>query len=124
MEQAVKEGKELHPTMNIENLTINGGNVVVGEHSKQVNSVTDYEELLKKIQSYQKKLSEDQMEQIIALIQKSQKEQTGILVAELLNQKENNKPDQFLEKLKSYLGNAANAATVASFILELSKLMG
>ena len=124
MEQAVKEGKELHPTMNIENLTINGGNVVVGEHSKQVNSVTDYEELLKKIQSYQKKLSEDQMEQIIALIQKSQKEQTGILIAELLNQKENKKPDQFLEKLKSYLGNAANAATVASFILELSKLMG
>ena len=124
MEQAVKEGKEVHPTMNIENLTINGGNVVVGEHSKQVNSVTDYEELLKKIQSYQKKLSEDQMEQIIALIQKSQKEQTGILVAELLNQKENKQPDQFLEKLKSYLGNAANAATVASFILELSKLMG
>ena len=124
MEQAVKEGKELHPTMNIENLTINGGNVVVGEHSKQVNSVTDYEELLKKIQLYQKKLSEDQMEQIIALIQKSQKEQTGILVAELLNQKENRQPDQFLEKLKSYLGNAANAATVASFILELSKLMG
>ena len=124
MEQAVKEGKELHPTMNIEHLTINGGNVVVGEHSKQVNSVTDYEELLKKIQAYQKKLSEDQMEQIIALIQKSQKEQTGILVAELLNQKENKKPDQFLEKLKSYLGNAANAATVASFILELSKLMG
>ena len=124
MEQAVKEGKELHPTMNIENLTINGGNVVVGEHSKQVNSVTDYEELLKKIQSYQKKLSEDQMEQIIALIQKSQKEQTGILVAELLNQKEHKKPDQFLEKLKSYLGNAANAATVASFILELSNLMG
>ena len=110
--------------MNIENLTINGGNVVVGEHSKQVNSVTDYEELLKKIQLYQKKLSEDQMEQIIALIQKSQKEQTGILVAELLNQKENKQPDQFLEKLKSYLGNAANAATVASFILELSKLMG
>ena len=124
MEQAVKEGKEVHPTMNIEHLTINGGNVVVGEHSKQVNSVTDYEELLKKIQSYQKKLSEDQMEQIIALIQKSQKEQTGILVAELLNQKENKQPDQFLEKLKSYLGNAANAATVASFILELSKLMG
>ena len=124
MEQAVKEGKEVHPTMNIENLTINGGNVVVGEHSKQVNSVTDYEELLKKIQSYQKKLSEDQMEQIIALIQKSQKEQTGILVAELLNQKENKQPDQFLEKLKSYLGNAANAATVASFILELSNLMG
>ena len=124
MEQAVKEGKEVHPTMNIENLTINGGNVVVGEHSKQVNSVTDYEELLKKIQLYQKKLSEDQMEQIIALIQKSQKEQTGILVAELLNQKENKQPDQFLEKLKSYLGNAANAATVASFILELSKLMG
>ena len=124
MEQAVKEGKELHPTMNIEHLTINGGNVVVGEHSKQVISVADYEELLKKIQLYQKKLSEDQMEQIIALIQKSQKEQTGILVAELLNQKENKKPDQFLEKLKSYLGNAANAATVASFILELSKLMG
>ena len=124
MEQAVKEGKELHPTMNIENLTINGGNVVVGEHSKQVISVADYEELLKKIQLYQKKLSEDQMEQIIALIQKSQKEQTGILVAELLNQKENRQPDQFLEKLKSYLGNAANAATVASFILELSKLMG
>ena len=124
MEQAVKEGKELHPTMNIENLTINGGNVVVGEHSKQVISVADYEELLKKIQLYQKKLSEDQMEQIIALIQKSQKEQTGILVAELLNQKENKQPDQFLEKLKSYLGNAANAATVASFILELSKLMG
>ncbi len=64
------------------------------------------------------------MEQIIALIQKSQKEQTGILVAELLNQKENKQPDQFLEKLKSYLGNAANAATVASFILELSNLMG
>ena len=124
MEQAVAEGKELHSTMNIENLTINGGNVVVGEHSKQVNSVTDYEELLKKIQLYQKKLSEDQMEQIIALIQKSQKEQTGILVAELLNQKENKQPDQFLEKLKSYLGNAANAATVASFILELSNLMG
>lgn len=124
MEQAVAEGKELHPTMNIEHLTINGGNVVVGERSKQVNSVADYEELLKKIQLYQKKLSEDQMEQIIALIQKSQKEQTGILVAELLNQKENNKPDQFLEKLKSYLGNAANAATVASFILGLSKLMG
>ena len=124
MEQAVAEGKELHPTMNIENLTINGGNVVVGEHSKQVISVADYEELLKKIQLYQKKLSEDQMEQIIALIQKSQKEQTGILVAELLNQKENKQPDQFLEKLKSYLGNAANAATVASFILELSKLMG
>ena len=124
MEQAVAEGKELHSTMNIEHLTINGGNVVVGEHSKQVNSVADYEELLKKIQSYQKKLSEDQMEQIIALIQKSQKEQTGILVAELLNQKENRQPDQFLEKLKSYLGNAANAATVASFILELSNLMG
>ena len=124
MEQAVAEGKELHPTMNIEHLTINGGNVVVGEHSKQVISVADYEELLKKIQAYQKKLSEDQMEQIIALIQKSQKEQTGILVAELLNQKENRKPDQFLEKLKSYLGNAANAATVASFILELSNLMG
>ena len=124
MEQAVAEGKELYPTMNIEHLTINGGNVVVGEHSKQVISVADYEELLKKIQLYQKKLSEDQMEQIIALIQKSQKEQTGILVAELLNQKENKKPDQFLEKLKSYLGNAANAATVASFILELSKLMG
>ena len=124
MEQAVAEGKELHPTMNIEHLTINGGNVVVGERSKQVNSVADYEELLKKIQAYQKKLSEDQMEQIIALIQKSQKEQTGILVAELLNQKENKKPDQFLEKLKSYLGNAANAATVASFILELSNLMG
>ena len=124
MEQAVAEGKELHPTMNIEHLTINGGNVVVGERSKQVNSVADYQELLKKIQAYQKKLSEDQMEQIIALIQKSQKEQTGILVAELLNQKENRQPDQFLEKLKSYLGNAANAATVASFILELSKLMG
>ena len=124
MEQAVAEGKELHPTMNIESLTINGGNVVVGEHSKQVISVADYQELLKKIQSYQKKLSEDQMEQIITLIQKSQKEQTGILVAELLNQKENKKPDQFLEKLKSYLGNAANAATVASFMLELSKLMG
>lgn len=124
MEQAVKKGKELYPTMNIENLTINGGNVVVGEHSKQVNSVADYQKLLEKIQSYQKKLSDDQMEQIIALIQKSQKEQTGILVAELLNQKENKQPDQFLEKLKSYLGNAANAATVASFILELSNLMG
>ena len=124
MEQAVAEGKELHPTMNIENLTINGGNVVVGEHSKQVISVADYQKLLKKIQAYQKKLSEDQMEQIIALIQKSQKEQTGILVAELLNQKEHKQPDQFLEKLKSYLGNAANVATVASFILELSNLMG
>ncbi|CVI70446.1 Internalin-A precursor [Clostridiales bacterium CHKCI001] len=124
MEQAVAEGKELHPTMHIEHLTVHGGNVVVGEHSKQVNSVADNQKLLKKIQAYQRKLSEDQMEQIIALIQKSQKEQTGILVAELLNQKENKQPDQFLEKLKSYLGNAANATTVASFILELSKLMG
>ncbi len=31
MEQAVKKGKKLYPTMNIENLTINGGNVAVGE---------------------------------------------------------------------------------------------
>lgn len=112
--------------MNIQTLNIYGGNNQFGEHSKQTISTVNQdkhrmEELLNEIKIYQKELSQAQIDQIMELFQKSQNEQTEILVAELLNLKE--KPVEFGEKLEAWLSNAANAATVLSFIQPLWEII-